>query len=59
MTCEYPERCAQEAELRIGFENPHLQVCRIHAMVIAFKLLLETPVPQPIGFARLQMEVLR
>ena len=52
--CEWPEGCKDDAELKVGFVRPSFPLCRVHAVCVAFKLLLESPVPQPIGFDTLQ-----
>ena len=41
MKCEFPAPCAQDAEVRVGMTRPSLPVCRIHAAVIVWKLMME------------------
>ena len=49
MICEWPKQgengCNWEAELKVGFNNPALCLCRVHAVAVVVKLLLESPIP--------------
>ena len=43
MECEYPQGCQSRATVRIGEARAVLPLCRLHAAVAFFKILMDKP----------------
>ena len=39
--CEYSDSCTQAADWSIGFTKPAMSICRIHATVLVWKLMMD------------------